>query len=70
MVSAAEPDYTIAAFAKCVVHSIDCDKVMVTLMDGSTQYFLGGATKSTSCVVESDADSALWVCAPPHVFLI
>ncbi|KAJ9648996.1 hypothetical protein H2199_000909 [Coniosporium tulheliwenetii] len=29
-------------------------------MDGSTQYFLGGATKSTSCVVESDADSALW----------
>ncbi|PKS13391.1 hypothetical protein jhhlp_000162 [Lomentospora prolificans] len=56
----AEADYTFSAIAKCVVHSIDVDKVMISLVDDTTQYFLGGATKYTSSVVRGDESAGLW----------
>ncbi|CAI4218954.1 unnamed protein product [Parascedosporium putredinis] len=55
-----EADYTLSAIAKCVVHSIDVDKVMISLLDDNMQYFLGGATKETSSVVLGDGDPSLW----------
>jgi signal transduction histidine kinase/CheY-like chemotaxis protein len=54
------PDFTLGAYATCVVHSIDADKVMVSLLDDTTQYFLGGATKHTSSVAGYDENPELW----------